>query len=732
MVVGCDGPPLGSELARGLPPKRDCGYHLALADRPRGCNMALYALTIFLSAFLLFLVQPLLGHYILPWFGGSPAVWTTCMLFFQCGLLAGYAYAHALVTWLSPRAQGRTHMVLLGLSLLLLPITPSSAWRGGLDGNPTLHILLLLARTVGAPYLLISATGPLLQGWFSRTSPGRSPYRLYALSNLGSLLALIAYPVLVEPSLRLRPQTLWWTLGYVLFAACCATVAWRVSGLAPTPAQTAEQSGGEQPRPRALDVLLWLALAGCGSLMLLATTNQLCQDVAVVPFLWVLPLGLYLLSFILCFDREQTYVRGVWAVLLALALFVDFTLLLKGLSIVLLKQILGYNLALFVCCMACHGELVRLKPAPRYLTLFYLMVSLGGALAGLFVALVAPKIFTGFYELHAGLLLTGLLYVYVAGRDMLTRATDGRLDRRILPLVLGVVASGLVSLGLMAYKLGLDIKEDRGGLIEARRNFYGVLKVDQVDMQKAIWRKRLMHGRILHGHQYQDPSRRSWRSSYYSPGSGVGIALEHCVHTPRRLGVVGLGTGSMAAWGEQGDTVRFYDINPAVRDLCAKHFTYVQDSRARGADTQILMGDARLVMEQQLKDGQPQQFDVLAIDAFSGDAIPVHLMTLECARVYWQHLKPDGVLAFHISNRYLDLKPIAKALADQLGKQALLIENKDDERHGVTRSEWVLLTSNQALLDDPEVVAQTEVWPSKKAILWTDDFTNLYQVLKLK
>ncbi len=707
--------------------------------------MLLYALTIFLSAFLLFQVQPMIGKYILPWFGGTPAVWTTCQLFFQVALLAGYSYAHLVISKLKPQRQAVVHLiVLVAIAAVTLPIAPSEAWKPTGAVNPLWRILALLAATVGGPYLVLSTTGPLLQGWFARTNPGSSPYRLYALSNVGSLLALLSYPLFFERYLRLKPQTWQWSACYVVFTLFCAAVAWQVLKMAPKedePGREHPEAGPTEP-PGVFDVFLWLGLAACGSTVFLATTNQLCQDVAVVPFLWVLPLSLYLLTFIICFDKEAWYVRPLFCLLLAAAISLTCGALVKGVSLKLWKQVAIYAGLVFCCCMVCHGEMVRLRPAPRYLTLFYLMVSVGGALGGIFVAMVAPMVYTGFWELHTGLIACCVLMVLVSLRDFLRRnnwPSYQRRDALDLPMSAAMSIMGLCGIIGVGYLLNWGIAKVREDTIDVRRNFYGVLRTTRVDSPSKPETNHitLYHGRIMHGYQYTDQVRRVWPTSYFAHASGIGAALDYHPDRGRvgrqfRFGVVGVGTATLAAYGKRGDYFRFYEINPQVIEVANRHFSYMRDAKARGTDLDVFLGDARIVMEQQLKNNQSQQFDVLAVDAFSSDAIPVHLLTYECFGLYWQQLKPDGILAVHISNRYLDLAPVVRKLAALYHKTALQIHASDDDDTGTNQSDWVLVTSNERFMKQPVVQKMVSEWgkDAREPLLWTDDYSSLYSVLE--
>ena len=686
--------------------------------------MWLYAATIVLSAFLLFQVQPLMGKYILPWFGGAPAVWTTCMLFFQTMLLAGYAYAHLARTWLGERGQALGHMAVLAAALLLLPIEPSATWKPEGGADPTWRILAVLATGVGLPYFALAATSPLVQAWFSVAKPAASPYRLYALSNAGSLLALATYPLVVEPALRLRTQTGVWSALFAAFAvlcAGCALRAWR-RGPAPEPATAPATDGEAAPRPGLMVKLLWLALPACGSVMLLAVTNQMCADVGVFPFLWVLPLGLYLLSFILCFHSDRTYWRPVFWPLLLLAVAGMIWLLYENVYASMILQIVGFSAGLFICCMVCHGELARLKPHPRYLTSFYLASSAGGAVGGLLVTLVAPLVFRAYFELHVGLWACLALAAIAFWREKRLRQKW----RRWWALPLAGVGCMTVLAGA-AVALALEARYETENSLMASRNFYGVLQVLEYNAdspQRHYY--SLVHGRIVHGSQYSQDPLRHRPVTYFGVDSGVGLAiLYRRIGKPIKIGVVGLGTGTLAAYGGKGDTVRFYEINPEVRRLATSQFTYLADSAAR---CEVIMGDARLSLERE----PPQDFDVLVLDAFSSDAIPIHLLTEEAFDIYRRHLKPDGVLAVHVSNRFLDLKPVVYGAAEHFGMAAALINADDEGKEELVSSSWILVTRDKAFLQEPAIQGPASEPDASPIVLrhWTDDYSDLFRIIR--
>lgn len=683
-----------------------------------------YGSTIFLAAFLLFQVQPLIAHMILPWFGGSAAVWTTCLLFFQLLLLLGYLYANWLVTALKPNHQAVVHSCFLIGGLLLLPILPSASWKPTGAENPTLHILGLLGVTVGLPYFLLSATSPLLQAWYARTTQGTLPYRLYALSNFASLLALLSYPVLVEPLLTRRVQALMWSWTFGLFVVLCLISSFRSRNDGAAPAQwtiprafAAEDDA--QAKPAWTLQLLWMLLAACASTLLLAVTNFLSQDIASIPFLWVLPLSLYLFSFVLCFGSSVWYRRTPFLWLLAAALGgMSYVLSDKGDLEDIRVTLLLFGLGFFICCMVCHGELVRLKPAPRHLTSFYVMISLGGALGGVFVGVVAPHAFSGSFEFPIALVACAALALAVLYRDPKSRLHQGR------PRVAWVILTAL-ALVLLAFQIHIV----RTWTAHSRlmvRNFYGRLWVgDEGQPAEQDAYRKLRNGVINHGEQFLQPARRRQPTTYYCRYSGIGLTLDALSDQPNlKVGIIGLGAGTLAAYSRHGDDYRFYEINPLVIRLANTEFTFLQDS---AATVEIVQGDARLSLEHEPN----QNFDVLAVDAFTSDSIPVHLLTQEAFALYFRHLKSDGVLAVHVSNHYLDLAPIAYLAADYFHRPSRVIDTDDADDDHCFGSKWVLITTRPGFFEDPDIAkAVSPVKSPAHLRMWTDDYSNLYQILR--
>jgi len=687
--------------------------------------MPLFAATIALSALLLFLVQPIIAKQILPWFGGSAGVWAVCMVFFQSTLLAGYAYAHVVVRRLRPLNQFRLHVALLVASLALLPIIPNPGFKpvGGHDAAAA--ILLVLLASIGLPYFLLSSTGPLLQAWIAHRFAARSVYRMFALSNLGSLLGLVAFPFVVEPLLGSREQALAWSLAYLLFVAGCTWAAWQCrhggepaageAAAAPAPGDDAGLGGS---------ALTWLGLAALGVVLLLSTTNQLLQNVASAPFLWVLPLALYLFSFVIVFEgrggRGWYSPRwGVPAALLAALLMAAGLSASNGVLDVSLAVPL-YCLGLFLTCVFCHGELAARKPASAELTRFYLMISIGGALGGVFVGLVAPRIFHSLYELPLALVFVAVAgFLAVLGRTGLSR-------RWSLGLALcACAATGAIAWADWRYVSFLD-----HDLILMQRNFYGTLRVREVD-EGGTRVRRLLHGVILHGEQPTGGPDHAKPGSYYTPTSGVGLAIARVQQAKpsARFGVVGLGVGTLAAYGRAADSVRFYELDRDVVVIANSRFTYLQATPAR---VEVVLGDARLSLEDELALGQAQHFDVLAVDAFSSDSIPVHLLTREAVAVYERHLAEGGVIAVHISNRFLDLQPVLANIVATTGLSARLIDDEIvDSNSNASSSEWVLIARDQGTLAGGDIGQRGEALREQADVgVWTDSYNNLLRVMK--
>jgi len=670
--------------------------------------MLWYAASIFSSAFLLFQVQPLIGKFILPWFGGSAAVWSAALLFFQLLLLAGYLYAHCLIQFLKPKQQFWTHATLLLVSLATLPIVPSSSWKPSGGEDPTLRILLLLAATIGLPYGLLSATSPLLQAWYLRTHESALPYRFFALSNFGSLLALLSYPFVIEPRLALSKQAMIWSFGYALFAVICVVVAWK-SRVGET---KVEASSGAPPGLS--QRVLWIGLAACASILLLAVSSHLTQNIAPIPLLWIAPLSLYLLSFILCFESDRVYSRPIFLPLLIVSLY----LLTRGEAWVednadITKLIPVLCAAFFVCCMVCHGELARRRPDPRYLTQFYLMVALGGALGGLFVALVAPRVFHSYVELPVGMTLCATLMTCALWQKMRFK------------IVRAIAAAATIAFA--GYLIFNQARESRAYTLSVR-NFYGVLRVRDDPAWKNIPAQRLLiHGTINHGTELKGPGADRIATSYFGSGSGISRALHVLgARGPIRIGVVGLGAGVTATLARKGDTLHYYEINPLVADVAQSEFGFWN---ACPAEKRLFLGDGRLVLERL----PPERLDVLAIDAFSSDAVPMHLLTAEAWRAYLRHLNPGGIVAVNVTNRFLDLTPVVADAAIANGFEGIVVDDAGLEEVYYMVSDWILLSrepqifENADFIDDIEI-SKLERKPGFRG--WTDDYSNIVQILQ--
>lgn len=705
-----------------------------------------FAITTFLSAFLLFQIQPLISRYILPWFGGTPAVWSASLVFFQTLLLAGYAYAHKLV--FSRRGSLKFHLALLGGSLILLlstailwgtPLLPDSSLRPPDANLPFIRIIAVLSVSIGLPYFVLASTSPLLQAWIKTLASNQSPYRLYAISNLGSFLALISYPLIFEFVLTLRQQAGMWALAYLIFTVLSLYLSMKML----RPGDKNPRVGADelpeiapltsiQP-PARFQKFFWLALSACTSILLLSVTNQITQEIAVIPFLWVLPLSLYLLSFTITFSGDKWYPQSLYIFLLGISSLLLSYALDKATIIGVFPQVVIFSLFLLAATLACHGELYRLRPDPKYLTSFYLFISLGGALGGIFVNLVAPFLFKGYWELHLSVLLAWLLLVV-----LLIANRRSVFHRRTVWVAAPLV---LLCLGITSFVLVSHIRTILVSAMEMERNFYGVIRVRAISLgEPPLEALSLSHGITSHGSQYIQPERRTIPTAYYGNGSGIGLTLTNYYkaidHNPSpqglRIGVVGLGAGTLAAYGKDGDYFRFYEINPEVIDLAlgkGSYFSYLQDTQAT---FDIISGDARVSLEAELEQSESQEFDVLALDAFSGDAIPIHLLTIEAFDIYLRHLKPQGVLAIHISNRYLDLAPLIQAAGNFYELEQALIASPADN-NGSYAAVWVLLSYNKKFFQLPEIQNSKKEMPEEIATsrLWTDNYSNLLPFLRM-
>jgi hypothetical protein len=647
-------------------------------------------------------VQPIIAKQILPWFGGSAGVWTTCLVFFQSVLLAGYAYADWTMR-LGARRQAMVHVALLAASLACLPIIASSGWKPQGDEEPIARILLLLVATIGLPYFLLSTTTPLLQAWYWRRFQSRVPYRLFALSNFASLLALLGFPVLFEPSFDLRQLGWGWSFLYGGFVLLCAAVGLKSADGSPP----LKEASAASSRPTLVVQLQWLVLSAMGSVMLLAVSNHITQNVSSVPFLWVLPLALYLVTFILAFDHPRWYVRPVFTVALG-GLVPAMAFYVPSLDLAVAAPL--YFVGLFAACMFCHGELARARPDPAHLTRFYLMISVGGALGAVLVAIVAPLVLTGYFEL-------GIALVLLALAGLVHSSGMGRWAAVVITAVTGVlvVRSGI------DYTTGIRVME---------RDFYGVVRT--ADHSDPVPYRSMYHGGIMHGGQLLGDSFRNTPADYFSPNSGYGRVFsslrEMDPAKPLRVGVIGLGAGVIAAWMKPGDALVFYEISPRVVDIARREFTFLSDTPAR---TEVILGDGRLSLERE----PPRGYDVLGIDAFSGDSIPMHLVTREAMALYVKHLSPDGAIVFQATNRFIDLLPVVKRLAGEFGLEAVNVadapETTDGPAYWYSSTDQVIVTRNRKLLAWPKV-ADAAVAIEDRADLptFTDAHHNLLRILK--
>ena len=668
----------------------------------------LFAAITFLAAFLLFMVEPIAAKQLLPVLGGSAAVWITCLVLFQTVLLAGYLYAH----WLAGQPGLRLHMALLVLATLAAiawaarPLAPAGA-----AAHPVTAIFAALTLSIGLPFMLLAATSPLLQVIWARLEAGPVPYRLYALSNLASLLALGLYPSIIEPHLTLRAQRITWCLAFAAFALLTTELLRRIQHeSAPGNAASGEQQESASSAPL-LHKILWIALPMGAAMQLSAVTVHLTANIAAIPLLWILPLGVYLLTLILAFRFSWLLSRGILTRALALALgSIGYMLAKADASWPISITIPFYLAALFIACLFCHSQAFRLRPQrASETTLYYLLFAAGGALGSFLIGVAAPLLFRFNLDLPLTFFVTALLALAATWQSQWTQ--------RLLWSAASALMLAVFFMVRTAYQHDTKV---------AVRNFYGSLRVteDHYSFPGATVRT-LLNGSIQHGTQIvgTDELRRT-PTTYYAPDSGVGLALRLCCAArTRTIGVVGLGAGTLAAYGKAGDRIRFYEINPSVEPIARNLFTYIRES---GAQVQVIPGDARVSLSQE----PPQHFDVLAIDAFSGDAIPLHLLTMEALALYRRHLAPGGILAFHISNQHVDLAPPIARLAQASGMQVRRVSSLANEAHGEFGATWMLVSNNADFFNDPQVAAHSHAQPVDAHVpLWTDDYSALLPFL---
>jgi hypothetical protein len=703
-------------------------------------------LGLLVSSLLLFVVQPMMGRAVLPVFGGSPGVWTACLLFYQATLLGSYAYAVVLSRMLPVAGQWRVHTLLwiVAAGTLMVGLHPVTEPAGPAD-DPTWQILAVLVRTIGLPYFVLAATSPLLATWCAPWSNSTTPFRMYAASNLGSLLGLWIYPGLLEATLSLPWQRFLWATGFVMLAPCVLGIG-RVVGRLTFPGQADPRLATEDRGmgPDALSKTQWFLLSACGSAMLLATSNLLCLDVAPVPLLWILPLTVYLVTYAICFLGDRWYRRSLaWPCLCFAAVLVVWTLA-AGASVLrnLLLQISCLLSVQWIVGWICHGELYRARPRAGSPAVFYLWMAFGGVVGACVVTLLAPRLFVEFYEFYATLGCTTVLLWFCQGVDRLP--PDDPLARRRF-LVRTIVLSAGCLLATSALWLLAESTQTQGEdrrLVARGRNFYGTIRVVRLDSDDGVHgRVAMVHGTTVHGFQYEAAQQRLLPTGYFAEDSGVGLALRALgSEVPRpsgqRVGIIGLGVGALAAYGQPGDTFVFYEINPLVVQFAEKHFSFLSEARARGVAIQVVQGDARIRLQQERNQESRDPFDLLVMDAFNGDSVPTHLLTRESMELYWSRLRADGVLAVQVTNRHLRLTPVVRTLARLFGKESLRVTRAlppEEAIRGIPgASAWVLVSANLGFLDRVVAMRPPDVLDAEdeRAVLWTDDRNSLVPLLR--
>jgi len=667
---------------------------------------------VFLASFLLFLVEPIAAKQLLPLFGGSAAVWITCLVFFQSALLVAYLYAH----WQAHRTHWVLHFV-----LLLLACASAVAWAtqtidmSRASQHPISAIFAALAVSIGLPFLALGATSPLLQVWLARLETSGIPYRLFALSNLASLLALALYPTVIEPHFTLKAQRAVWCCGFGAFSLVSGILTWRTRSASINTVRIGDANesatveiGAPAPVSHKLP---WVLLPMGAAMQLSAVTSYITANIAAIPLLWILPLAVYLITLILAFQFPRLLPRGIITRFLVVMLAglgymlsqVDVSLALRiGLSFFLVE--------VFISCLFCHTEAYALRPErASESTLFYLCFAGGGALGAFLIGIVSPLLFSFNYDLALTFFVTALLALAVTW--------SSGWAQRLLWSTASILLLALVVMLHLAYQRNTPL---------AIRNFYGSLRVRQsLSAYPGATMRTLTNGSIQHGTQIFSTELRKTPTTYYAEDSGIGLALRFCCEgRVRNIGVVGLGVGTIAAYGQAGDRIHFYEINPAVTPIAQNLFTYLRES---GAQISIVDGDGR----SSLSSEQPQNFDVLVVDAFSGDAIPLHLLTTQAVDIYKRQLAPGGILAFHISNQHVDLEPEIALLAKAAGMEVRRVSSIANEERGEFTATWMLLTDNPNFFTQPEVASQVRQ-PSEdpKVYLWTDDYSSLLPLLR--
>jgi hypothetical protein len=687
-----------------------------------------FAASMALAGFMLFQVQLVLGKFILPWFGGSASTWLVCLMFFQVALLAGYTHAYVITQPFAIRAQVRLHLVVVAASLLLLPVAPSEVWKPVDAGDPTWRIVGLLAASVGVPYVVLAATTPLLSRWLAHVAPDLDPVRFFAASNAGSSLGLLSYPFVVERLLTTASQARMWSWlygGFAVLVALCGAMTVRSRAVHP-PHETELLPPSKPGRDPLAALILYSAL---GSVLLLATTNAITQWSAVVPFLWMVPLCAYLLTFVITFGYPQAYHRMAYAGAFLVLAGTTFLLPIPTLSIELIAQLTLHTATLFAGCMICHAELVRLRPSPARLPRFYLAIAAGGAAGGMFVTLLAPAAFSDYFE-------QPLVLSVIAGIAFLN-LLPGRPAARSA-WIAGAVASAAAIYFAGSLAVGVYGMLAPESLVERVRNFYGVVKVlKRYEGEPKELSLVLMQAGIDQGGQFQSPERELRLICGFNEESGLGLALGYHAKRrnatqqgPLRIGIVGLGAGMIAGLGRDGDSIRYYELNPAVLDLATRHFTFLKKSKAK---TDFLLGDGRLLLERQLAANDKQNFDVLVMNAFRGASPPMHLMTKEAFAIYFAHLARDGILAVNFEIDTFDTSPLHRGMAKQFGTHVRWFETPEDD-DCVGPISWALYSRDASFFEAPVVRRAISPWRdrSNSELVWTDNDSNLMSIINLR